>query len=126
MRAVDTNVLVRVLARDDVRQVAAAEAFVHGGAWVSLLVLQETVWVLDAVYGRNRAQIADVVEGLLDHADLVVEHADVVSASLVEYRAHPRVGFSDCLILETARRAGHLPLGTFDRHFAKLDGTQRL
>jgi hypothetical protein len=29
-------------------------------------------------------------------------------------------------VLETARKAGHLPLGTFDRDLAKLEGTNRL
>ena len=49
MHAVDTNVLVRLLVRDDARQATAAEAFVAKGAWVSTLVLAETLWVLDAV-----------------------------------------------------------------------------
>jgi len=44
MRAIDTNVLVRLAARDDAKQVAAAEAFVARGAWVSHLVLVEAVW----------------------------------------------------------------------------------
>jgi len=35
MRAVDTNVLVRLMTRDDPRHVAITEAFVAGGAWVS-------------------------------------------------------------------------------------------
>jgi predicted nucleic-acid-binding protein len=35
MRAVDTNLLVRLIARDDAKQVLAAEAFVAAGAWVS-------------------------------------------------------------------------------------------
>jgi predicted nucleic-acid-binding protein len=39
MRAIDTNVLVRLPARDDERQVAAAEAFVEKGAWVPQLAL---------------------------------------------------------------------------------------
>ena len=43
MRAVDTNVLVRLVTRDDRRQVAAAEAFVARGAWVSHLVLVAAV-----------------------------------------------------------------------------------
>jgi predicted nucleic acid-binding protein len=34
MRAVDTNVLVRLIARDDSRQAASAEAFIQPGAWV--------------------------------------------------------------------------------------------
>lgn len=36
------------------------------------------------------------------------------------------MSFSDCLVLEVARKAGHLPLGTFDRDLAKLDGGLRL
>ena len=35
MRAVDANVLVRLLTRDDAKQTAAADAFVSRGAWVS-------------------------------------------------------------------------------------------
>ena len=48
MRAVDTNVLVRLIARDDAKQAAAADKFVEKGAWVSILALAETLWVLDA------------------------------------------------------------------------------
>lgn len=126
MRAIDTNLLVRLVARDDPRQVAAAESFVKGGAWVALIVLVESVWVLDAVYGRTATQIADGIELLLDHRDLVVQDADVVARALQQLRRHRRVGFSDCLILEQARKAGHLPLGTFDRAFSRLDGTVRV
>ena len=58
MRAVDTNVLVRLLARDDPKQVKVAENFVSAGAWVSHVVLAETVWVLAAVYELQAAQLA--------------------------------------------------------------------
>ena len=126
MRAIDTNVLVRLMARDDVRQVAAAEAFVSHGAWVSHLVLMEAVWVLDTVYSVAPAQIANGVEILLDHRELVVQEADVVRAALEQFRGHPKLGFSDCLVLEVARAAGHVPLGTFDRRLAKLNDAQKL
>jgi len=123
MRAIDTNVLVRLLVRDDVRQLEAAEAFVASGAWVSHLVLVESLWVLDAVYQRSPQQINSALEMLLAHAELTLEDADVVAAALGRFRARPALGFSDYLILERARKAGHLPLGTFDRQFARLDGT---
>jgi predicted nucleic acid-binding protein len=42
------------------------------------------------------------------------------------YRKKPSLSFSDCLVLEVARKVGHLPLGTFDRGLTKLDGTHRL
>ena len=49
MRAVDTNVLARLIVRDDDEQAAAADEFVAAGAWVSHLVLAETLWVLTSV-----------------------------------------------------------------------------
>jgi predicted nucleic-acid-binding protein len=126
MRAVDTNVLVRLATRDDARQVAAAETFVAKGAWVSHLVLAEATWVLASVYDRSPTDIATAVDMFLNHRDLTVQDADVVAAALADFRRKPALGFSDCLILEIARKAGHLPLGTFDANFAKLDGAERL
>ena len=126
MRAVDTNVLVRLATRDDAKQVAAAEAFIVTGAWVSHLVLAETLWVLASVYNLDPTAIATAVEMFLNHRELSLQDADVVAAALVHFRKRPKLGFSDCLMLEVARKAGHLPLGTFDRELSKLDGAQRL
>ena len=126
MRALDTNVLVRLVTRDDARQVAVAEGFVAPGAWVSCLVLTEAVWVLSAVYELGPTQIATAVQMLLNHKDLTVQDADAVAAALANYRRQPRLGFSDCLVLEVARKAGHLPLGTFDRELGKLEGAHKL
>jgi predicted nucleic-acid-binding protein len=114
------------VARANHRQFAASESFVAGGAWLPIVVLVEAVWVLDTVYRRSRAEIADGIALLLDHRDLVLQDADVIAAALYQFRRHPRVGFSDCLILEQARKAGHVPLGTFDRAFSRLEGTVRV
>ena len=126
MLAVDTNVLVRLIARDDAAQVRVAEEFATKGAWVSHLVLAETLWVLDSVYHLSREQISTAVEMLLNHQVLTLQDADVVSAALTHFRRYSRVDFSDCLALEIARKAGHLPLATFDRDFAKLADVERL
>jgi len=126
MRAVDTDVLVRLLTRDDVRQAASAEQFVARGAWVSVLALAETTWVLAAVYERDAPAVAAAVQMLLHHKDLTLQDSDAVEAALELYRSRPALGFSDCLMLELARKAGHLPLGTFDRGLGKLDGTHKL
>jgi predicted nucleic-acid-binding protein len=126
MRAIDTNVLVRVLVRDDPDQAAAADVFIGGGAWVSPLVLMETTWVLRSVYGRTSAQIAAGIELLLGHETIVVQDADLVGRALVDFRKHPAIGFSDCLIVEQARKSGHLPIGTFDRALARLPGATRV
>jgi len=126
MRAVDTSVLVRLMTRDEQRQVSAAEAFVARGAWVAHLVLVEATWALTSVYELDAPALATAVEMLLNHHDLTVQDPDVVAAALVQFRRKPAVSFSDCLVLEVARRAGHVPLGTFDRDLAKLEGAQRL
>ena len=126
MRAVDANVLVRLLAHDAPAQVAAAESFVAGGAWVSHLVLAEAMWVLAAVYERTPSDLAVAVDMLLSHQHVTVQDGAVVGAALEHFRRRPSVRFSDCLILEVARKAGHLPLGTFNRGLARLPGAERL
>jgi predicted nucleic-acid-binding protein len=126
MRAVDTNVLVRLVTGDDAAQVASAETFVERGAWVSHLVLAETTWVLSSAYNLGPPAIARAVEMLLQHRTLALQDADVVLAALAHYRRKPALGFSDCLVLEIARKAGHGPLGTFDRGLSKLPGAHRL
>jgi predicted nucleic-acid-binding protein len=126
MRAVDTNILVRLITRDDARQATAADSFVEKGAWVSILALAETMWVLTTVYGLGPANIATAVDMLLNHEDLTLQDSEAVAAALDLFRSRRALGFSDCLMLELARKAGHLPLGTFDRNLAKADGTQKL
>jgi predicted nucleic-acid-binding protein len=126
MRAVDTNVLVRLITRDDDKQVASAEALVSRGAWISHLVLAETTWVLSAAYDLGHVQIATAVEMLLGHEFLTIQDADVVEAALNHYRQRPVLGFSDCLVLEIAKKAGHVPLGSFDKALGKLEGVERL
>jgi predicted nucleic-acid-binding protein len=126
MRAVDTNVLVRLVTRDDEKQVAAAEAFVANGAWVPQLALAEATWVLAAVYDKDHSEIATAIGMLLNHKDLTLEASEVVASALEAFRRRPALGFSDCLMLEVARKAGHLPLGTFDRNLGKLEGAARL
>lgn len=126
MQAIDTNVLVRLLVRDDEQQVTRADAFVVHGAWVSSLVLAESVWVLESVYERSAKQIATVIHMLLNHAQLVLQDPDVVEKALASYQNNTKVGFTDHFILATAQKAGHTPLASFDKAFAKLEGVKNL
>ncbi len=126
MRAIDTNVLVRLVTRDDPKQAERADQFVASGAWVSHLVLAEATWALSSVYRLEAGAIAMAIEMLLSHEALSITEPDVVRAALEHFRKKPALGFSDCLILEIARAAGHLPIGTFDRDLGKLAGAQRL
>jgi predicted nucleic-acid-binding protein len=126
MRAVDTNVLVRLVVGDDARQVTVAEKYIEPGAWVSVLALAEAAWVLTSAYNLSPQALMTVIEMLLNHQHLVLQDSETVTEALALFRAKPALGFSDCLMLHLARKAGNLPLGTFDRNLAKIEGTHRL
>jgi predicted nucleic-acid-binding protein len=126
MHAVDTNVLVRLATRDDEKQYAVALRFVANGVWVSHIALVEMTWVLRTGYQFAHAEIAAIIDLLLEHSAVTIQDADIVVLALKHYRRRPSLGFSDCLVLEVARKAGHMPLGTFDRSLSKLDGVERL
>jgi predicted nucleic-acid-binding protein len=126
MRALDTNVLVRLLARDDRKQTSAAESFIAEGAWASHLVLAEAIWVLSAVYDRTPTQLIAALEMLLTHQHIALQDPETVAAALVHFKRRPAIGFSDCLVLEIARKAGHTPLGSFDKALTTLPQTTRI
>ena len=126
MRAADSNVLIRLITGDDAKQTRAAGQFIEKGAWVSILAIGETAWVLRKVYKQNASAIASAVQMLLDHESLILQDSETVEAALKLYRSRPALGFSDCLMLHLARKAGHLPLGTFDRALGQVEGTQKL
>lgn len=126
MRAVDANVLVRLIVRDDARLVAAAQRYIEGGAWVSHLVLAEVTWVLAAVYDFDRRSLVEAIQILLDHRDVSVEDASVVSAALAAFKAKPNISFVDHLIVAVARKSGNVPVGTFDRSLGTVEGAARI
>ena len=106
---------------------AAVEQVLDGGnaGEIADRVHPETIWVLDAVHGRSPQQLAAAIELLLNHQQLSIQESDVVLRALDHFRARPGLGFSDCLVLEIARKAGHLPLGTFDRPAVEAGGNAR-
>lgn len=126
MLAIDTNVLVRLVVNDDPAQAQIAKERTARGAWVSHLVLAESICVLAGNFGLSRADLVDTIETLLTHPNVAFEDANVVRAALQHFQQRRTVAFSDCLILEIARKAGHTPLASFDRDLTKLEGAERL
>ena len=128
MRAVDTNVLVRALTGDDPIQSPAAEAFIKANApvWVSHITLVELIWVLDSVYGCGKPQLVEALTRIVDNKELALEDPDVVRSAIGLYQTKGKIHFEDCMILEIARKAGHLPLVTFDQALGKTEGAQLL
>jgi len=127
----DTNVIVRYLAQDDVRQAAIATRFIEGSlsaearGFVSIVTLAEVVWVMASNYRAARAAVADIVEGLLTAPQLAIEKADVIWRALRAFR-ESKANFSDAVIVELGRDAGCSKTVTFDRHAAAHPGFESL
>ena len=120
MIALDTNVLVRFLARDDGGQHQRALALLGRGAtdgetfFIGDVVLAEVVWVLQSRYRLGRMPIADTVRALLEAEHLAFESADRCLRALRRY-TEGKGGFADYLIAERARDEGCSTLVTFDQ-----------
>lgn len=126
MRAIDTNVIVRLMSRDDPKQTLRAEAFIAEGAWVSGLVLAESIWVLESVYALGKPKLKLAISMLLEHQQLQLQDADAVRSALDAFDSHAGVGFTDCLVVAVAQKQGHTPVGTFDKKMARLTDAQNL
>jgi predicted nucleic-acid-binding protein len=108
MIGLDTNVLVRYFAQDDVVQSKKATALmeslsVEKPGFVSQVALVEVVWVLGRCYGVEREQMRNIVDSMLGTKELVVEGADTVRKALRVFAASAKADFADCLI----ERSGH-------------------
>jgi predicted nucleic-acid-binding protein len=129
--ALDTNVLVRLLTRDDEAQAARArEAFDRyagesGALYVSDIVLAELCWTLARSYGLERADIARTVRALLDNASVALESPAAVGVALASFEAG-KADFPDCLIVAKAMAAGCSAILTFDRRMGALPGAELL
>jgi len=131
MIGIDTNVLLRLLVRDDDAQVRAAERFIathcspDDPGFVSLVVVVETAWALRRLYLYDRSQIAAALSSLLDVAELEIESAAEVRSAVADF-ATSAAGFVDCLVARTNAAAGCTHTVTFGRKAAKLAGFEFL
>jgi predicted nucleic-acid-binding protein len=121
--AFDTNVVVRLLVKDDEEQFQRAEqAFRRAagseGAWISTVVLVEVSWVLRVAYRFDRAAIALALKRLVASEGVVIEDAPLVSRALEAYETGT-ADFADYVILVASRNADALPLLTFDERLAR-------
>ena len=123
MIALDTNVLVRLLVKDDAAQFALAQSYLRehctsdDPALVNRVVLAEFVWVLESFYAYPRERVAQALDGILATAVLAVEDASSVRAALARYRNG--ADFADAIIAITNLRAGASTTLTFDKPAAR-------
>ena len=131
MIALDTNVLVRLVTRDDEAQAQRAKAVFEthasedGGLYVPDIVLVELCWTLARSYALSREDIARAVHALLDNAGIALESPAAAKSALVYFEAGS-ADFPDCLIVAKAGQAGCSHTLSFDRRMAALPGVQLL
>lgn len=126
MIAIDTNVLLRLVVDDpnekQQSQLARDLLNQHGQAWVSSIVLIETVWVLQSRYKLTKEQLIIVIEKIIQHPRIHLDNAASVDNALTIYSAC-NAGFADCTILNEAKNK-QLVLHTFDRKLSRLHGAE--
>jgi predicted nucleic-acid-binding protein len=126
MIGLDTNVLVRYIMQDDVKQSSKASALIesldtdHPG-FISLVTVVELYWVLTTCYDLTGSQVKEALESLLRAKQIVVDRADQVLRALRVFDAG-KADFADCLIERTASGAGCSETMTFDALAAKHAG----
>jgi len=120
MRALDTNVLVRFLVRDDERQAETIYRIFKQAEsdkevlFVPLLVVLETVWVLDSVYVIPKQEIIDSINELLLMPILEFEKQPAIQ-SFISSARETKMDLSDLLIAHSAKFSGCECVLTFDK-----------
>jgi predicted nucleic acid-binding protein len=116
MIALDTNVLARLLLRDDEAQYRRAVQLLGDGREYTAppTVFLELAWVLISS-GFDRTDVAKGLKGLLGLAAFRPSHSTEIAAAIVLYEAG--LDFADALHL--ALCDGSDALVTFDGRFAK-------
>jgi predicted nucleic-acid-binding protein len=122
MIGLDTNVVVRYLTHDDRAQTAAAVKLMDSlsadsPGFLSVVVIVELVWVLEAAYRFKKNEVVQVLEILLRSKELMIERAEIVAQALRKFSAS-RADFADCLIERSAHAAECQDTVTFDRNAA--------
>jgi len=119
----DTNVMVRYIMQDDIKQSPLATRMVESltaesPGFLPLVAIVELAWALSSAYELNRSQMIEAFEALLRTKELVVERGETVWKGL---RLLQRSGgdFADCLIACSAETAGCAKTMTFDRGAAR-------
>lgn len=116
MIAIDTNILVRLLTRDDDAQAKRAAAlFEHEEIFIAKTVLLETEWVLRFSYELNRPVILEALKNAVGLPHVTLEDSPAVAEALDLFEVG--MDFADALHLASGRTA--VQFATFDERLKK-------
>jgi predicted nucleic-acid-binding protein len=121
----DTNVLVRAVVRDDVKQARAAAKLLKDADTiaVSLTSLCEFVWVLRRVYKFGPEDISAAIDALLGAANVAVDRPAVAAGQAI---LNSGGDFADGLIAYEGNWLGGETFVSFDKEAVALIARQGL
>ncbi len=131
MIALDTNILIRLMVRDDPKQTVLAERLIESivergeTCLVTDPVLCEVEWVLASNYGAARAEIIAVMQELLAEEVFTFEDREAFRRA-VDLCQRTKVEISDLLIGAKGQARGARTTYTFDRVLSRQEGFSRL
>jgi predicted nucleic-acid-binding protein len=116
MLAIDTNLVVRYLVRDDAGQaIKARKTIDDNDVFVCTTVMLETEWVLRSVYGFSSLECAKALANFAGLPTVMLEDATAIAKALSWMRRD--LDFADALHL--AKAEGCDAFMSFDRDFAR-------
>ena len=119
--AIDANVILRYLLRDNEEHYSIANKFfeaVFAGkkiAYIFQYVLAEVIYVLAKLYRIEKAQIAGVLEEFLSNANLKIQDKEVTMVAIRLFKA-TSLDFVDCLLCAYSKK---MEVFSFDRKLNK-------
>ena len=121
------TVLIRLVTKDDPGQYQKARTFVekHQPVLVTQLSVLELVWVLMSRYGLDKERTCQVVEALLETAEMTMQAPSILESALMTWKKS-KADFADCFILASISAVSENPLATFDTTLGKLEGRKQL
>jgi len=128
---VDTNILLRFITGSPAEQTSlAAQLFERADRGAVTLVLDEivvaeSVWVLSSLYKFSKEEIRDALQSIISHPGIEMKDEQGVILALT-LCASLNVDFEDALISVHMGRDGIQEIYTFDKHFDRLPGVNRV
>lgn len=120
----DTNVVVRFLVKDDEIQAQKVYALFKkieknkGKAYLSLLVIQETIWVLESAYDFEKSDILNAIKDFKELSFIICESTETV-LQFLEDAETSSYELSDLLIAYSSKTNGCDKVYTFDKKASK-------
>jgi predicted nucleic-acid-binding protein len=131
MIGIGTNVIVRYIVQDDLKQAKAATKLIEKSCstdnpgYINHIVLCELVWVLRRNYKLDKASICQVIEQIMRTDRIVIEDIQIVWKALETFK-ESKADFADCLLGQRNLQVGCQYTATLDDAASATNGYKHL